>query len=139
MSFHSTSPCTSPSLCPSPSPSPSPAPSVLVFSLDELAKISPEVDGEILIWSKSQQCRTPLTDKITELFGENISVTQVQPGYRTTAITAELAKPEWTSMVEVQTWLVGRHRTRLCAIKLLARPSPYYSWVSSHDGWNRDD
>ena len=82
-------------------PIPSPAPSVLVFSLDELAKTSPMVDGEILIWSKSPQCRTPLTDKITDLFGEKISVTQAQPDYRTTAITAELTKPEWTDMVEV--------------------------------------
>ena len=79
----------------------SPASKVLVFSLDELAKTSPVIDGEMLIWSKSPKSRTPLTDKITALFGESITVTQVQPDYKTAAIAAELAKPEWTSMDEV--------------------------------------
>ena len=55
------------------------APQVLVFSLDELAKTSPVIDGEMLIWSKSPspKSRTPLTDKITALYGESITVTQV--------------------------------------------------------------
>ena len=130
-----------PNPCPSLSPSTSPAPSVLVFSLDELAKISPVgEDGEVLIWSPSRHYRTPLTDKITTLFGEKVTITQVEPSYRNAAITAELNKPEWAFMDEIITWLVARNGIRLCAIKLLGRPSPYCSWVSSFQlGFYRDD
>ena len=116
------------------------APTVLVFSLDELSKASPVgEDGEVLIWSPSRHRRTPLTDKIITLFGESITISQVQPSHRNPAITAELAKPEW-AMEEVYTWLETRNGIRLCAIKLLAKPSPYCSWVSCSElGWYRDD
>ena len=118
-----------------------PAPRVLVFSLDDLSKTSPVgEDGEVLLWSPSRHCSTPLKDIIEGHFGANINITQAEPSYSNAAIKAELAKPEWASMVEVYTWLVASQGLRLCAIKLLAKPDPICRWVSCYEvGDQRDD